>query len=379
MNRVALKMLFGDPSKYLGLVLGMAFSVLLVNQQAGIMINVIGRLASMIADVPAATIWVMDPGVPNTDTIVPMRDTELARVRSADGVLWAVPMLKATGTIHTPSGLVTAVTYYGVDDATLVGVPQDVVMGHLDDLKLADAVAIDADGYQKIWPGEPLQLGRVLEMNDHRARLVAIVRVAPPFTTIPQIYTRYSNGLNYVDSRRHYLSFILASHLPGRDPALVARNISRSTSLAAWTSTEYRDRTITWAYQKTALPFNFLLIIAMGVLVGALVVGLLFHLFITENLKQYAVIKAMGVKNSRIVLMVLVQAFVAGLAGYCIGIGMAAGFFNLVRETSSFRGIQMRQDVALVSFVLAIAISLASSLFSLRKVLILDPATVFRS
>lgn len=110
MYRVALKMLFGDPSKYLGLVLGMAFSVLLVNQQAGIMINVIGRLASMIADVPVATIWVMDPGVPNTDTIVPMRDTELARVRSVDGVLWAVPMLKATGTIHTPSGLVTAVT-----------------------------------------------------------------------------------------------------------------------------------------------------------------------------------------------------------------------------------------------------------------------------
>ena len=58
---------------------------------------------------------------------------------------------------------------------------------------------------------------------------------------------------------------------------------------------------------------------------------------------------------------------------------MAAGFFNLVRETSSFRGIEMRQDVALVSLVLAITISLASSMFSLRKVLILDPATVFRS
>lgn len=379
MYRVALKMLFGDPSKYLGLVLGMAFSVLLVNQQAGIMINVIGRLASMIDDVSAATIWVMDPGVPNTDTIVPMRDTELARVRSVDGVLWAVPMLKATGNIHTPSGLVTAVTYYGVDDATLTGAPQEVVMGHMEDLKLADAVAIDADGYQKIWPGEPFQLGRVLEMNDHRARLVAIVRVAPPFTTIPQIYTRYSNGLNYVDSRRHYLSFILVSHHPDRDPAEVARRISRSTGLAAWTSAEYRDRTITWAYQKTALPFNFLLIIAMGVMVGALVVGLLFHLFITENLKQYSVIKAMGVKNRRIVLMVLVQAFVAGLTGYTIGIGMAAWFFYLVRETSSFRGIEMRQDVAMISLVLAIAISLASSMFSLRRVLVLDPATVFRS
>ncbi len=379
MNRVALKMLFGDPSKYLGLVLGMAFSVLLVNQQAGIMINVIGRLASMIADVPAATIWVMDPGVPNTDTIVPMRDTELARVRSVDGVLWAVPMLKATGNIHTPSGLVTAVTYFGVDDVTLTGVPEEVIMGNIQDLKLADAIAIDADGYHKIWPGEPFELGRVLEMNDHRARLVAIVQVNPPFTTIPQIYTRYSNGLNYVDTRRHYLSFILAHHQPGRSVAEVAQNITRATDLAAWPSDVYRNRTITWAYQKTALPFNFLLIIAMGVIVGALVVGLLFHLFITENIKQYAVIKAMGVKNRRIVLMVLVQAFVAGLTGYAIGIGMAAAFFELVRETPNFRGIQLREDVAVISLILALGMSLMTSMISLRKVLILDPATVFRS
>ncbi len=379
MNRVALKMLFGDPSKYLGLVLGMAFSVLLVNQQAGVMINVIGRLASMIVDVPSASIWVMDPGVPNTDTIVPMRDTELARVRSVDGVLWAVPMLKSSGNIHTPSGLVTGVTYYGVDDVTLTGVPEVVIMGDIKDLKLADAIAIDADGYHKIWPGEPYQLGRELEMNDHRARLVAIVQVNPPFTTIPQIYTRYSNGLNYVDSRRHYLSFILAQHQPGSDAAEVAGRITQATGLAAWPSETYRERTITWAYQKTALPFNFLLIIGMGVIVGALVVGLLFHLFITENLKQYAVIKAMGVKNRRIVLMVLVQAFVAGLTGYAIGIGMAAAFFHLVRETPSFRGIELRPDVAFISLFLAIGISLMTSMISLRKVLVLDPATVFRS
>jgi ABC-type lipoprotein release transport system permease subunit len=58
---------------------------------------------------------------------------------------------------------------------------------------------------------------------------------------------------------------------------------------------------------------------------------------------------------------------------------MAAGFFNIVRDTSSFRGIEMRHDVALATLVMAITISLASSVFSLRKVLILDPATVFRS
>ncbi len=378
MRGIALKMLFGDPSKYLGLVLGMAFAVLLVNQQAGIMINVIGRIASMILDVPEASIWVMDPGVPNTDTVIPIRDTELARVRSVDGVKWAAPLLKANGRIHTPSGQVTSIVFYGLEDATLIGVPNRVILGEISDLKLADAIAIDEDGYKKIWPDGPLQLGREIEINDHRAKIVVIVKVEPPFTTIPQIYTRYSNALNYANSGRHQLSFILVQHVESHSAEDVAKEITRSTGLAAYTSEQYRDKTIKWAYEKTALPVNFILMIFMGITVGIMVVGLLFHLFITENLKQYAVIKAIGVKNSRIVGMVLLQAFVAGVTGYAIGMGMAAIFFHYASQSSSFWGIVLRLDVALYSLVLAILISFLTSLFSLRKVLVLDPATVFR-
>ena len=118
--------------------------------------------------------------------------------------------------------------------------------------------------------------------------------------------------------------------------------------------------------------------IFMGITVGIMVVGLLFHLFITENLKQYAVIKAIGVKNSRIVGMVLLQAFVAGITGYAIGMGMAALFFHYASQSNSFWGIVLRLDVALYSLVLSILISFVTSIFSLRKVLVLDPATVFR-
>jgi len=72
---IALKMLFYDRAKYLGLVLGVAFSTLLINQQVGIFLGLIARAGAIVSDVPEANIWVMDRGVKNLDTIFPLRDT----------------------------------------------------------------------------------------------------------------------------------------------------------------------------------------------------------------------------------------------------------------------------------------------------------------
>ncbi len=89
MYRIALKMLFHDRAKFIGLILGVAFSILLINQQVGIFLGLLSRAGAIVDDVPEADIWVMDPGVKNLDTIFPMRDTELGRVRGVEGVEWA--------------------------------------------------------------------------------------------------------------------------------------------------------------------------------------------------------------------------------------------------------------------------------------------------
>ncbi len=60
---IALKMLFHDRAKYLGLVIGVAFSTLLINQQMGIFLGLLSRAGAIITDIPEADIWVMDPGV----------------------------------------------------------------------------------------------------------------------------------------------------------------------------------------------------------------------------------------------------------------------------------------------------------------------------
>ena len=94
MNVVALKMLFGDRAKYLGIIMGLTFASLLITQQGAIFVGLMTRTYGFITDTGLPDLWVMDPKVQFIDDIKPLQDTELYRVRGVEGVEWAVPLYK---------------------------------------------------------------------------------------------------------------------------------------------------------------------------------------------------------------------------------------------------------------------------------------------
>jgi putative ABC transport system permease protein len=116
------------------------------------------------------------------------------------------------------------------------------------------------------------------------------------------------------------------------------------------------------------------------VIVGIAVVGLTFNMFVVENLKQYAALKAMGLTNAQLIGMVVLQAAVVGTIGYAIGLGLTSVFFETVTSdpASFFRGFYLPWEVAVGVGILAALIMLSSAIISLRKVLVVDPAIVFR-
>lgn len=380
MNGVALKMLFGDRAKLLGLVFGMAFSTLLITQQASMFVGIMQRTANLIAETREPNIWVMDPVVEQIDAVRPMRDTELARVRGVLGVAWAVPFFKGQAVVTTADGKLQASFIYGLDDVSLVGLPREFVLGSAEALKGPDAIAMDEAGFHKFWPDEPPSVGKTIEINDRRAVIAAIVRGAPPFQTQPLIYTRYSQALAFTNNGRNQLSYVLAHSAPGLDPGEVARSIEERTGLKALTAADFRWTTMIYFLRNTGIPVNFGTVVALGVVVGIAVVGLTFNLFVAENLRQYAALKAMGVTNTRLIGMVLLQAAVVGAIGYGLGLGLTALFFEsaTASPTSFFRGFYLPWQVALGVAILAALIMLLSSIISLRRVLVVDPAIVFR-
>src|SRR5258708_36019793 len=76
--------------------------------------------------------------------------------------------------------------------------------------------------------------------------------------------------------------------------------------------------------------------------------------------------------------MVLLQAFTAGVMVFGLGTGMAAAFFEMTLQKIATRGIiLMWQSVAITGGCILFVVIIAS-LLSIRRVIVLEAAAVFR-
>jgi putative ABC transport system permease protein len=378
MNFVALRMLMGDRAKYFGLVFAFAFSTFLLQNQMSIFAGIMKRTGSQILDVTDADIWVMDPKTEYFEQTKALKDTDLIRTRGVEGVDYAVRLFKGGPVAKTLGGKFATTFALGVDDSTLIGVPHKMLLGSWERLRESNAVVIDRAGYLLLYPGEPLELGRVLELNDHKVTIVGISDASAPFVSFPVIHARYSEAVNFQGRERNQLAFVLVRGKPGLDTTALARKIESETGLKARTSQEFCWDCIGYYLRNTGIPVNFGITIAIALIVGLAVAGQTFYLFTLENLKQFGALKAIGVTNLRLVGMVLLQALVAGGTGFALGSGMAGLFFETMSKQIPTRGIVLLPEVLGIVAALMLSVMIVVSLVSIRRVVTLEPASVFR-
>lgn len=378
MNRVALQMLTGDSAKYLSLIFSITFATLLMTQQVSIFMGIVTRTGNQILDVRDASIWVMDPKTRFIDEVPPLRATELDRVRGVEGVQWAVKFYKGQVRARTENGEFRNVILLGVDDDSLVGSAREMVLGNSEDIRLPDSVFVDKAGYEYMWPGEPLQIGREFQMNDHRVVLRGVCKSLSPFTSLPIVYARYSVSEQLIPGERNMLTFVLAEPNAGQNISEVCRRIESQTGLAAMSRDQFFWKTIDYTLSSTGIPINFGITIALGFIVGVAVAGQTFYLFTLENLRQFGSLKAMGMSNLRIVGMILLQAIVVGGIGYSIGVGLTAAFFTYTNRITHLAGMHMTLLAAGLVGGAVLVIVVLASLLSIRRVIVLEPAEVFR-
>ena len=399
MSWIAIKMLVGDKAKFLGIVMGLTFAALLINQQGSIFCGLMLRTCGQITDITGADLWVMDPAVRFIDDVKPMLENNLYRVRGVEGVRWAVPLYKGTARAKinpdvargNQKTVIEQVILLGLDDTSLVGAPHTskILSGSLRDLRQPDAVIVDNVRLEKLYPEEKWSelakegnafyqrfLRRQFEMNDHRAIIVGVCVATPTFQSNPVVYTTYARAKSFAPQERKILSYVLAKTEPGVPPETVARRITATTGLGAMSSDEFMRKTIDYYLRYTGIPFNFGITALLGFLVGTAIAGQTFYNFTIENLKQFGALKAMGMTNLRIVGMILLQATVVGLLGYGIGVGLAALFGWRVRgtELAFFTPWQLLPLTAAA----IVLICILASLLSVQKVIRLEPAIVFR-
>jgi putative ABC transport system permease protein len=380
MTFVAFKILLHDRAKYVALVLGISFATLLISQQSAIFHSLMHASTREILEANQADIWVMKSSVETLDQGYPIAELTVNRVRSVPGVEWAVPYYLSASQLRTEDGRMKMVQLVGIDDLSMVGAHQQMLVGDVEDLRQPDAIIMDIAGYANVFPGAPPSVGTVVEIGQRRAVIVGLCYIGTSWSGLPRVYTRRSLGVEMARETLNPVTYVLARSTSGQSPKEVANQIAQSTGMKARTRADFMDDTRIWILKYSGIAENFGITIMMGVIIGVAIVGQTFYMFSVENLKQFATLKAIGVSNWSILQMIMTQALFVSVIGFCLGIGTANLFFAMssTQLSGGLRGMFMHPFIFLGSGVFIVLVTMLACVISVRKVLTVDPAIVFR-
>lgn len=396
MLRLAIRMLVGDTTKVLGVVLGVLFCTFLCTHMLSMFAGMMERSFALVSDIPQADIWVMDPTVEYVDEPAGLPPTALERVQSIRGVAWGVPLYTGSLRARLPGGRYRGVLVIGIDDATLMGAPASLSAGSLAALRGLDAVIADVEGAKLLlrlpeheqvrepgWnlpdfsaPTRPLRVGDELFVNDHRVVVVGMAELGARFLAKPILYTTYSRAREIAPPERNLLSYVLVKAKPGERAEALAERIQNLTGLRARTRRQFQTDTFWYYVRTTGVVGRIAFMVGLGVVVGSAVSGLLLYVFTMDNLKYYATFKALGARNRTIVAMVMTQAGLCGALGYGLGVGLSAGLSHVI-SARALPYLLLWPSMAFVG-VTVVLICAVSAAMSARRVLQLEPAVVFK-
>jgi len=396
MLRIAIKMLMEERTKYIGLLTGVTFTAFLVTFALSYFAGFMTRGFALISENPTTDVWVMDSAVNSTEATINMPDSSLGRVRSVDGVAYAVPLYLGDVTARYANGNFQAFQMIGVDDATLSGAPIPLSSNGIDVLRIPQSVIVDAGGTsdklktpkyrQDIWPHDgshldvatrDLRSDDELLVDDRRVVVAGVSQTFPRFPPRPLLYTSISEFIRLTPSSNRRTTFIMVSARQGVAPERLAQDIQRQTGLRARTSAAFKKDTVSWFLINSEDVGDMVSMLLLAMLVGFGVTGVMLYMFTYENLRQYALLKALGTSNVMLMKMVFTQALVGVIIGSGIGIGLCAIVGEAISGT--VYPFRMMWFSPLLGLSGVLIVSVTAAVISTRPVLRLDPAIVFSS
>jgi putative ABC transport system permease protein len=371
---LAWKIVWHDKVRFLITVSGVGFAVALVFVQVGLFGGVLAN-ASVTIERSSADLWVTARNAPNVDLTSTFPETCVQRVRSIPGVAYADNMIVWFARVPQPDGATEEAQIYALEDFARWGLPWSIKEGNPADLRRGKFVMIDDSARKRFGP---IAVGDYREFYGHRLKVIGRTTEALSFTTMPIAFVDYRVAQSMMRQELHGRStYILVKLAPGADPEQVRGEIRRRLPHNdVWTRAEWGARSRAYWTDTTGLGLNMMMTVVLGGVVGVIVVAQTLYTSTVEHLNEFAIVKAIGGRNADVLAVIAKQAVIAALFGYALGLTLAQAVRPVVGA------LDLKLDVspgfAATVFLGTVGLCLAASAVSIRRVVTLDPAMVFR-
>jgi putative ABC transport system permease protein len=375
---LAFKAMLADRGRLLTSLLGVGFSVVLVNLQGGLLLGMIQK-ASLLVDYGRADVWVGHRHMNNVDIGTFIPDRWVHRIRGLEGVERAEPYVVMFGQMTMSDGKFENVVVVGSEAATLMGNAWVMADGDPRAVRSPDGILVDALDADRLGG---CRVGDVREINGHRAKIVGMTNGIVSFTTNPYIFTTLDRARDHfgrdVGVPRDKCCYFLVKARPGTDlKDLCERIRARVPELDVYDRPTYSWMCMEFWLTRTGIGISFGLAALLGLLVGLAVVAQTLYASVTERVKEFGTLKAMGADDRSIGYFPLAQAVGNAAIGSAVGL---LGSVAISWAMSTPRApVVLTWQVASLSVLLVGVVCLTASGLPYWRIRRIDPAIVLRS
>ena len=363
---VAWRQLASEPAKLAVTVAAVAAAVALVLLLSGLRRG-IGEQVTLYID-RQPPVLVAQAGARNflaQTSVLP--ETLEKRLLQVPGVAAATPISQqfAMLTLHERRVLVILIGY----DPGEAGGPWELASGRTPRARgelVLDRVVASVHG---------LGVGSALAYRGARLRIVGLSNGTSGFMTPLAFATRQT-----VDALRRQpgiANFFLVQPDPGVTPDALAARIEREVSgVSALTRAEAaaNDRSLfATAFSKILLPM-----VAIAFAVAILVIGLAVYSSTAERSREYATLKALGLRRVALLRLVGTQAAALAFAGTALGTLLGFAAAHGISAVAPKYLVVIGPDTVALMATGAVAMALVAALLPARFLARIDPATAFR-
>jgi len=370
---LASRNLFHDRVRLIATVVGIVFSIVLVTVQLGVFLS-FERMVTTMIDHAQADFWIVPTETKSFEGSSLLAGRERLQALSVDGVTAAIPVVVGYASWRKPNGgASTPVLIVGAPTTTAGLQPWNVVEGSPEDLSMPDGVAIDRSYFEQLGIA---QIHGHAEINNQKARVVAVTNGIRSFTTTPQVFASLERARTYLGVPPNRANYYIVRIGPNANAAVVRSRIAASLADSeVLTSEEFRHRTRVFWLFDTGAGAALLGSAILGIIVGTIIVAQTLYSSTKDHLKEFATLRAIGSSRLYILKVILAQALISAVVGFSIA---GAIDLALVRMTTDAAlPIVMTPELTVGLFGLTVVMCAIAAVAAIRVVTRIDPVLVF--
>ena len=378
MINTAVKFMKYDKAKSIGVIVGIVISIFLIGQQIGILGFLTGLMGGLVDNSrkDLGQIWVVDKITQNANELGRLDERFVREIRSIEGVENTFGVVTASGLVKFANGKTAPVLLIGSEPPLFVAGPSPAKInaGELKDL--VEDGAVSAEFFDESVFDNSVNLGQRIEINGKEAFIRLQTKNARGFAG-SFFYTTLSKARYFGGFPENKVSAIAVQVKPGEDIAKVVDRINATIYGAkAWNAEELQKTTIKYITISSNIGTSVGSLVIFAFISGFFIIGLTLYSSALDRIKDYGTLKAIGATNGYVRRLILLQSFLFAIIGFVLAMVLIHGFSKGVESAGLI--VKFSPVELLGLFLITFAISVGGSLFAIRKINSVEPASVFR-